>query len=181
MSELGFSIVFATVAAVMIVASRFAPGFVARWGNPGCVFRGLALIFSAALLLMLRQFGWPNSVALFIAPMWIGALGIVMIGAVTANGALSDFWRCSRDCRRVTFLRSECHRRACGYRFHRLAGWKHCLPIGGIYGVHVGCRCRLGVDNTSTSKPERLMNGTPGAHNEHRAIINKAGARHAQK
>ncbi|ATE99575.1 MULTISPECIES: CmlA/FloR family chloramphenicol efflux MFS transporter [Phaeobacter] len=91
MSELGFSIVFATVAAVMIAASRFAPGFVARWENPGCVFRGLALIFSAALLLMLRQFGWPNSVALFIVPMWIGALGIVMIGAVTANGALSDF------------------------------------------------------------------------------------------
>lgn len=91
MSELGFSIVFATVAVVMIAASRFAPGFVARWGNPGCVFRGLVLIFSAGLLLMLRQFGWPNSVVLFIAPMWVAALGIVMIGSVTANGALREF------------------------------------------------------------------------------------------
>ena len=91
MSELGFSIVFATVAAVMIAASRFTPGFVAKWGTAGCVFRGLMLIFSAALLLMLRQFGWSNSVVLFIAPMWIGALGIVMIGSVTANGALRDF------------------------------------------------------------------------------------------
>ncbi|BBJ89319.1 hypothetical protein ROGSH02058M1_p30210 (plasmid) [Raoultella ornithinolytica] len=36
-SEIGFSFAFATVALVMIVTTRFAKSFVARWGIAGCV------------------------------------------------------------------------------------------------------------------------------------------------
>ncbi len=39
-SEIGFSFAFATVALVMIVTTRFAKSFVARWGIAGCVARG---------------------------------------------------------------------------------------------------------------------------------------------
>lgn len=43
-SEIGFSFAFATVALVMIVTTRFAKSFVARWGIAGCVARGMALL-----------------------------------------------------------------------------------------------------------------------------------------
>ena len=41
-SEIGFSLAFATVALVMIVTTRFAKSFVARWGIAGCAARGTA-------------------------------------------------------------------------------------------------------------------------------------------
>jgi len=40
LTELGFSVAFATVALVMIVTARFAERFVKRWGIPGCALRG---------------------------------------------------------------------------------------------------------------------------------------------
>lgn len=89
--EFGFSLAFATVAVVMIMVSRFAASFVDRWGVPGCACRGLLLMLAGALLLLPGHLIVAPSVLSFIMPMWVVAVGIVMIGSVTANGALAEF------------------------------------------------------------------------------------------
>ncbi len=90
-SELGFSLAFSTVAAVMIVTARFVKRLVAIWGIAGCVARGMALLVAGAVLLALGEgFGSP-SFATFILPMWVMATGIVLTVSVTANGALAGF------------------------------------------------------------------------------------------
>ena len=91
MSELQFSLAFATVALAMIVTARFAKGFVARWGIPGRVARGMILLLAGAGLLLAGQLWLEPSVASFILPMWLVAVGIVVTTAVTANGALQEF------------------------------------------------------------------------------------------
>lgn len=90
-SEFSFSLVFATVAVAMIAVSRFAAGFVDRWGVRGCACRGLLVMLAGALLLLLGHFVLSPSLLSFILPMWLVAVGIVMIGSVTANGALAQF------------------------------------------------------------------------------------------
>jgi DHA1 family florfenicol/chloramphenicol resistance protein-like MFS transporter len=90
-SDLGFSFAFATAAIVMILTTRFAKWFVARWGNSGSLMRGMMLLLLGAGLLSLGQvFGVP-SFWTFIVPMWIMAIGIVFTVSVTANGALERF------------------------------------------------------------------------------------------
>lgn len=91
LSEMGFSVAFATVAVVMIATTRFAKRFVARWGISGCVTRGmLMLLFSAGLLGVGEIFLTP-SIGSFVLPMWLVAVGIVFTTSVTANGALHEF------------------------------------------------------------------------------------------
>ena len=59
-SEIGFSLAFATVALAMIVTTRFAKSFVARWGIAGCAARGMALLVCGAILLGIGElFGSP--------------------------------------------------------------------------------------------------------------------------
>ncbi|WP_412728337.1 CmlA/FloR family chloramphenicol efflux MFS transporter [Ensifer adhaerens] len=90
-SELGFSLVFATVAVVMIVTTRFAKRFVALWGIAGSLARGMGLlILGAALLVTGESVGAPSFWS-FVPPMWVIAVGIVFTGSVTANGALQAF------------------------------------------------------------------------------------------
>lgn len=90
-SEIEFSLVFATVAIVMIVTARFAKSFVTRWGIAGCVGRGMALLFCGAILFGIGEvFGSPSFLS-FILPMWVMAIGIVFTVSVTANGALAKF------------------------------------------------------------------------------------------
>jgi DHA1 family florfenicol/chloramphenicol resistance protein-like MFS transporter len=90
-SEIRFSLAFATVAVVMIVVTRFAKAFVARWGIAGSVARGMGLLLCGAILLGLGEvFGSP-SFASFIVPMWVMAAGIVLTASVSANGALAGF------------------------------------------------------------------------------------------
>lgn len=90
-SQLGFSLAFATAAVAMIVTTRFAKLFVARWGIAGCLVRGMAmLLFGAALLAVGQLFSTP-SFSSFVVPMWVIATGIVITGSVTANGALEAF------------------------------------------------------------------------------------------
>ncbi|AWM86226.1 CmlA/FloR family chloramphenicol efflux MFS transporter [Microvirga sp. 17 mud 1-3] len=90
-SELAFSLAFATAAVVMIITTRFAKRFVARWGNAGSLRRGTAMLLVGAALLSLGQiFGRP-SLWSFIAPMWVMAVGIVFTASVAANGALAEF------------------------------------------------------------------------------------------
>lgn len=90
-SELGFSVAFATVAIVMIATTRFAKRFVARWGVPGCVTRGMLLLLLSASLLGLGEILLTPSFWSFILPMWLVATGIVLTTSVTANGALQEF------------------------------------------------------------------------------------------
>ncbi|MCC5900605.1 MAG: CmlA/FloR family chloramphenicol efflux MFS transporter [Halomonas sp.] len=90
-SELGFSFAFATVALAMIGTTRFAKRFVARWGIPGCVTRGMLILLFSATLLGLGQIFLTPSFWSFVLPMWLVAVGIVFTTSVTANGALHEF------------------------------------------------------------------------------------------
>ncbi|OJH36093.1 CmlA/FloR family chloramphenicol efflux MFS transporter [Cystobacter ferrugineus] len=90
-SQLGFSLVFATVALVMIATTRFARLFVARWGNAGSLARGMGLLLLGAALLATGELTAAPSFWVFIPPMWLIAMGIVFTCSVTANGALQDF------------------------------------------------------------------------------------------
>ncbi|QSQ17513.1 CmlA/FloR family chloramphenicol efflux MFS transporter [Myxococcus landrumensis] len=90
-SELGFSLAFATAALAMILTTRFARRFVAKWGLAGSLTRGmLLLLLGAALLTAGQRLGAP-SFWTFVAPMWVIAAGIVFAASVTANGALQSF------------------------------------------------------------------------------------------
>ncbi|MHA4732764.1 CmlA/FloR family chloramphenicol efflux MFS transporter [Ensifer adhaerens] len=90
-SQLGFSLAFATAAVVMIIATRFARGFVTRYGTSGCLARGMALIILGGLLLGAGEASAVPSFQSFVLPMWVIAFGIVMSASVTANGALKAF------------------------------------------------------------------------------------------
>ncbi|MBE1204258.1 CmlA/FloR family chloramphenicol efflux MFS transporter [Aminobacter carboxidus] len=90
-SQLGFSLAFATAAVAMIVTTRFARLFVARWGIAGSLARGMAMLLIGAVLLALGQLFAAPSFLTFVVPMWVISAGIVFAGAVTANGALRDF------------------------------------------------------------------------------------------
>ncbi|WP_077962811.1 CmlA/FloR family chloramphenicol efflux MFS transporter [Ensifer adhaerens] len=90
-SQLGFSLAFATAAVVMIIATRFARVFVARYGTSGCLARGMALIILGGLLLAAGEAMAPPSFQSFVLPMWVIAFGIVMSASITANGALKAF------------------------------------------------------------------------------------------
>lgn len=90
-SELQFSLTFATAAVVMIITSRFAKQFVAKWGISGSLVRGMATLLSGAALLSLGQVLGSPSFLTFVVPMWVMAIGIVFAVSVTANGALAEF------------------------------------------------------------------------------------------
>lgn len=88
---LGFSLAFASVAAVMLLVSRWAGRAVQCWGHAACFVSGAALLFVAGL--WLGGAAWAGGPLLwrFVAPMWIAAAGLVLMVSVTANGALADF------------------------------------------------------------------------------------------
>jgi MFS transporter, DHA1 family, chloramphenicol/florfenicol resistance protein len=90
-SEFGFSLAFATVALTMIATTRFAKWFVARWGIPGSVVRGMAMLVLGAVCLAFGQIFLEPSFWSFVLPMWPIAVGIVFTTSVTANGALQEF------------------------------------------------------------------------------------------
>ncbi|XXS71141.1 CmlA/FloR family chloramphenicol efflux MFS transporter [Sorangium sp. So ce131] len=90
-SQLVFSLLFATVALVMIATTRFAKRFVARWGRAGSLVRGMGMLLLGAALLVVGQVMGAPSFWTFIPPMWLIAVGIVFASSVTANGALQRF------------------------------------------------------------------------------------------
>lgn len=91
LTPFAFSVVFATVALVMITTSRFSVRLVAWWGERGCLIRGMTLLLIGGALLSVCQLVAYPSLAGFIAPMWVVAVGISITCAVTANGALRLF------------------------------------------------------------------------------------------
>lgn len=90
-SELTFSLTFATAAAAMVITTRFARKFVAKWGIPGSLARGMGMLLVGAALLSIGQIFGSASFLTFIVPMWLMAIGIVFAVSVTANGALKGF------------------------------------------------------------------------------------------
>ncbi|MBZ9742566.1 MULTISPECIES: CmlA/FloR family chloramphenicol efflux MFS transporter [unclassified Mesorhizobium] len=90
-SQIAFSVAFATAALVMIATTRFARSFIARWGVPGSLARGMAMLLLGAAMLALGQIFAAPSFTTFVLPMWVMAVGIVFAGSVTANGALEAF------------------------------------------------------------------------------------------
>ncbi|WP_412527443.1 CmlA/FloR family chloramphenicol efflux MFS transporter [Burkholderia lata] len=90
-SREAFSLAFATVAIVMVVVSRFAGTFVSRWGEAGCVARGALTMMTGAIVLAVCTVLATPSFATFVMPMWLVAVGIVLMSSVSANGALRDF------------------------------------------------------------------------------------------
>ncbi|ATB46922.1 CmlA/FloR family chloramphenicol efflux MFS transporter [Corallococcus macrosporus] len=91
LSELEFSLAFATAALAMILTTRFAKRFVAEWGLAGSLTRGMGLLLLGAALLTAGQLLMAPSFWTFVAPMWLIAAGIVFSVSVTANGALQAF------------------------------------------------------------------------------------------
>jgi len=91
LSAIAFSLVFATPAVVMIITSRFVARLARRWGERGCLIRGMGLLIAGAALLASGQVVGLSSTAAFVAPRWLIAVGIVVTCAVTANGALRAF------------------------------------------------------------------------------------------
>lgn len=91
LSELAFSLAFATAALVMIVTTRFVAAVVKKWGVAGCTRRGMALLLAGSVLLVLGEFFLAPSFWSFMPPMWIIAIGIVVTASVTADGALAEF------------------------------------------------------------------------------------------
>jgi DHA1 family florfenicol/chloramphenicol resistance protein-like MFS transporter len=90
-SRTEFSAAFATVAIVMIITARFARWFVSDWGIPGCFVRGAGVMMAGAIALATCKALMAPSFVAFVMPMWIVAVGIVLMSSVTANGALQDF------------------------------------------------------------------------------------------
>lgn len=91
LSQITFSLAFASVALVMVITARSAKRFIGRWNIIGCFKRGMwALIFGAALLAFVQIVG-GLSLWTFIASMDVIAFGIVLTVSVTANGALERF------------------------------------------------------------------------------------------
>ncbi|TLX09856.1 CmlA/FloR family chloramphenicol efflux MFS transporter [Rhizobium sp. MHM7A] len=86
-----FSVIFASVALVMIATARFAKRFVRRWGIAGSLARGMAMLLLGAVMLATGEMFLQAPLVGLILPMWIIAVGIVFATAVTANGALAAF------------------------------------------------------------------------------------------
>lgn len=87
----GFSVVFSSVAIVMIVTTRFAGRCVANWGIAGSFVRGQGVMMAGALWLAAATPLLAPSFVAFVLPMWLIAVGIVLVVSVTANGALEAF------------------------------------------------------------------------------------------
>ncbi|TSE13182.1 CmlA/FloR family chloramphenicol efflux MFS transporter [Mesorhizobium intechi] len=90
-TQVGFSLAFATAAVVMIATTRLARPLIARWGTAGSLARGMAMLLLGASMLAIGQMAAAPSFATFVLPMWLMAVGIVLAGSVTANGALEAF------------------------------------------------------------------------------------------
>ena len=90
-SQLNFSLLFATVAIAMMVTSRFAGKMISRWGNLNTLRAGMCGLIVGALLLTLGELLAPESTFGFIAPMWVIGVGIATAVSVAPNGALQGF------------------------------------------------------------------------------------------
>ena len=88
LSQLGFSLLFATVAIAMMATARGMGKLIAAWGNLKVLRLGMRVLAAGAACLAIGQAMMPGSVLGFIAPMWLVGAGIAIAVSVAPNGAL---------------------------------------------------------------------------------------------
>lgn len=88
LSQLEFSVLFATVAVAMMGAMRGVGYLVRRWGRLNTLRIGMACLIAGAILLGVGESWAPLSVSGFIVPMWLMGVGIAAAVSVAPNGAL---------------------------------------------------------------------------------------------
>jgi DHA1 family florfenicol/chloramphenicol resistance protein-like MFS transporter len=91
LTRMEFSLAFASVAVVMILATRIVPRIAGRWGNARGLTCSMVLLIASAGALLIGPLWVSSPVAAFILPMWVAAVGIVFTVSVSANGALQSF------------------------------------------------------------------------------------------
>ncbi|MEQ1962859.1 CmlA/FloR family chloramphenicol efflux MFS transporter [Xenorhabdus khoisanae] len=91
LSQITFSLLFATVAIAMMVTARSVGSLITRWGILNMLRAGMCCLMAGALLLAVGETLIPNSVLGFIAPMWLVGVGISIAVSVAPNGALQGF------------------------------------------------------------------------------------------
>ncbi|PKH26638.1 chloramphenicol efflux MFS transporter [Enterobacterales bacterium CwR94] len=91
LSQLHFSVWFASVAVVMAITAKCMGKVIPRWGKLKTLCIAMGCIIAGALMLALGERLQPNEVAGFIVPMWVVAVGIAAAVSVAPNGALAGF------------------------------------------------------------------------------------------
>ncbi|WP_422398934.1 CmlA/FloR family chloramphenicol efflux MFS transporter [Xenorhabdus griffiniae] len=91
LSQITFSLLFATVAIAMMVTAKSVGSLITRWGLLSTLRVGMFCLMAGALLLSVGETFIPESVVGFIVPMWLVGVGISMAISVAPNGALQDF------------------------------------------------------------------------------------------
>lgn len=91
LSQIAFSLAFASVALIMVITARAAKPLISRWGVEGSFKRGMGVLILGAITLAVTQSFLGHMWWVYIASMDIIACGIVVTVSVTANGALERF------------------------------------------------------------------------------------------
>ncbi|MBC8950340.1 CmlA/FloR family chloramphenicol efflux MFS transporter [Xenorhabdus sp. TS4] len=91
LSQITFSLLFATVAIAMMMTAQSVGSLITRWGTLNTLRVGMFCLMTGALLLSVGETLIPESVIGFIVPMWLVAVGISMAISVAPNGALQGF------------------------------------------------------------------------------------------
>ena len=91
LSQLSFSLLFATVAIAMMATARIMGRLIPRWGSLKTLRVGMGCLMAGALLLAVGETLAPVSVLGFIAPMWLVGVGIATAVSVAPNAALRGF------------------------------------------------------------------------------------------
>jgi DHA1 family florfenicol/chloramphenicol resistance protein-like MFS transporter len=91
LSELQFSLAFASTALVMIVTSQAARRLLLRWGVEGSVRRGMILLLLSAICFAATASLDLTAPWSLVLSSWVMAVGIVLTVSVSANGALAEF------------------------------------------------------------------------------------------
>lgn len=91
LSQLGFSLLFATVAIAMMVTARLMGWLIPRWGSLKTLRVGMGCLIAGALALVATELQAPHSALGLIVPMWLVAAGIASAVSVAPNGALQGF------------------------------------------------------------------------------------------
>jgi MFS transporter, DHA1 family, chloramphenicol/florfenicol resistance protein len=91
LTQLQFSLLFATVAVAMMATARIMGRLIARWGILNTLRMGMGCLLAGALLLSVGEVLVPTSVLGFIPPMWLVGVGIATAVSVAPSGALQGF------------------------------------------------------------------------------------------
>ncbi|QKC96501.1 CmlA/FloR family chloramphenicol efflux MFS transporter [Mesorhizobium sp. NZP2298] len=134
-TQVGFSLAFATAALAMIVTTRLARPHIARWGTAGSLARGMAMLLLGASMLAIGQLFAAPSFASFVLPMWVMAVGIVLAGSVTANGALEAFGNIAGTAAALYFCAQSLIVGIMGTLFVILLGGDTAWPLAGYATV----------------------------------------------